>query len=223
MIRVVDIVDTTPPTITLSGSSTETIIRGDSFNDAGVIVSDNYDNSTQITIIETIRNGNNEIVSSVNTNVIDTYTITYSAVDTSGNEVIQQNQVVRTVVIAPRVDASASPNPACYGDVITLGSTQTDLADGEGTPYTFEWSSTDIGVQLGTSHIITATITQNTLFTLNVYNSNDELVGSDSSEVEVNPLPVFEVHNDLTICEGIQLTWVMVLHLKQVFLSMEFS
>ena len=203
LIRVVDIVDTTPPTITLSGSSTETIIRGDSFIDVGVIVSDNYDNSTQITIIETIRNSNNEIVSSVNTNVIDTYTITYSAVDTSGNEVIQQNQVVRTVIIAPRVDASASPNPACYGDVITLGSTQTDLADGEGTPYTFEWSSTpDIGVQLGTSHIITATITQNTLFTLNVYNSNDELVGTDSSEVEVNPLPVFAVHNDLTICEG---------------------
>ena len=203
LIRIVDIVDTTPPTITLSGSSTETIIRGDLFNDVGVSVSDNYDNSTQITIIETIRNGNNEIVSSVNTNVIDNYTITYSAVDTSGNEVIAQNQVVRTVVIAPRVDASASPNPACYGDEITLGSTQTDLADDEGSPYTFEWSSTpDIGVQLGTSHIITATVTQNTLFTLNVYNSDDELVGTDSSEVEVNPLPVFTIQSDTTLCVG---------------------
>ena len=203
LIRTVDVVDTTPPTISLSGSETETIVRGTSFNDAGVSLSDNYDNSALISVIETIRNSNNEIVSSLNTNVIDTYTITYSAIDSSGNEVIAQNQVVRTVVIVPRVDASASPNPACFGDEITLGSTSTDLADGEGNPYTFEWSSTpDIGVQLGTSHIITATVTQNTLFTLNVYNSDDELVGTDSSEVEVNPLPVYTIQSDTTICAG---------------------
>ena len=173
------------------------------FIDLGVSANDNYDASSQITTISVIRNGANEVVSSINTNLIDTYTITYSVRDSSGNETATENQVSRTVMIAPRVDATATPNPACFGDEITLGSTQTDLIDGNGNPYSFEWIATpDLGVQLGTNHIITATVTQNTVFTINVYNDSDELVATDFTEVEVNPLPIFNVSNDLSICQG---------------------
>ena len=203
LIRTVNVVDTTPPSVSLNGLQIETVTRGSLFNDLGVSTNDNYDASSQITTISVIRNGANEVVSSINTNLIDTYTITYSARDSSGNETATENQVSRTVIIAPRVDATATPNPACFGDEITLGSTQTDLIDGNGNPYSFEWTATpDLGVQLGTNHIITATVTQNTVFTINVYNDSDELVATDFTEVEVNPLPIFNVSNDLTICEG---------------------
>ena len=130
---------------------------------------------------------------SVNNNQIGSYTLTYNVEDAAGNAAAP---ITRTVTVGPSVDATASPNPACFGETVTLGSTNTDLVDENGDAYRFEWSATPpTGTLLDTQHIITATVTQNTLFRLEVYDVNDVLVGFDEGEVEVNPLPVYLRYN----------------------------
>ena len=200
--RFVDVEDTTPPSIQLDGAGTIGVKRKENFVDPGVILNDNYDQSSDIVQISTIRNGNDDVVTVVNTYVLDTYTITYSARDTSGNETAEQDQITRTVIIEPIVDASASSTVVCAGESVTLGSSDTDLQDADGNNYTIEWtSSPDIGVELGNTRIVSAIVTQTTIFTLTLRDSDGNTF-SDSSTVQVNPLPSFTVQEDAEICEG---------------------
>ena len=135
----------------------------------------------------------------VNTYVLDEYTITYSARDIR-NETAEQDQITRTVIIEPIVDASAASTVVCAGESVTLGSSDTDLQDANGDPYSTEWtSSPDIGVELGNTPIVTATVTQTTT-SLTLRDSDGNLF-SDSSTVQVN-LPSFTVQEDAEIWEG---------------------
>ena len=96
--------DTTPPVITLTGSSTVTITVGDTYSDAGATCTDNVDASPTLTssgIVDTSQTG--------------TYTVTYSCADTAGNTA---TPVSRTV----NVEAASDTTPP----VITLtGSSST--------------------------------------------------------------------------------------------------
>ncbi len=75
--------DTTPPVITLKGSSSITITKGNSFNDPGATAVDDRDGKVNVT-----KSG------SVNTNKVGTYIITYKAVDKAGN-VATKKRVVK--------------------------------------------------------------------------------------------------------------------------------
>ena len=189
--RTVRVVDTTAPELSLVGDSSIFIAKGTTYTDQGATATDNYDG---------VINGDVITSGSVNNNQIGSYTLTYNVEDAGGNAAAP---ITRTVTVGPSVDATASPNPVCFGETVTLGSTNTDLVDENGDAYRFEWSATPpTGTLLDTQHIITATVTQNTLFRLEVYDVNDVLVGSDESEVEVNPLPVFTIQSDTTLCAG---------------------
>jgi len=83
--RVVNIVDTTAPVITINLNPTEYIEFGNIYTEPGAIVSDNYDSGLTI-----------EITGSVNPGVLGTYYIYYNAVDLSGNNAIEK---VRTVIV----------------------------------------------------------------------------------------------------------------------------
>ena len=72
--RVVNVVDTTKPEITLLGSVSETIEVDTSFTDAGFTVSDNYDSSLTVTVS-----------GAVDTSTLGTYTIDYQTTDSQGN------------------------------------------------------------------------------------------------------------------------------------------
>lgn len=72
--RTVQVVDTTPPSISLIGDSYPEIEAGDSFVDAGVTVSDNADPSPTVTVTGT-----------VDTTTPGSYTLDYYATDGSGN------------------------------------------------------------------------------------------------------------------------------------------
>jgi predicted outer membrane repeat protein len=80
----VDIVDTTPPIITLLGSATVILNIGDGYLDAGMTVTDLVDTNPNITI-----------VNPVNTALAGNYTITYDAVDASGNHATQVTRLVK--------------------------------------------------------------------------------------------------------------------------------
>ncbi|MBH9742248.1 immunoglobulin-like domain-containing protein [Vibrio navarrensis] len=72
--RVVHVVDTTPPTINLVGSNTVSIAQGSTFFDPGVTANDSYEGEVLV-----------NTSGSVNTNILGSYTINYTAVDSSGN------------------------------------------------------------------------------------------------------------------------------------------
>ena len=80
--RTVNIVDTTPPVITLSGSSMMQIYRGTTYIDAGASCIDNYDTSCTISSS-----------GSVDSSTLGTYTITYTSTDSSGNTRIETRSV----------------------------------------------------------------------------------------------------------------------------------
>ena len=72
--RTVTVVDTTPPVITLRGSSYVFYFSRNCFDDPGATAFDNFDGDISDRI---------QIVNPVNTNVPDTYTITYNVTDSA--------------------------------------------------------------------------------------------------------------------------------------------
>ena len=85
LVRTVQMVDQTPPSVEFENPSQSEIrvVRKGVFTQPVIELSDNYDPSSDIILNPIIRNGNGDIVPVVDTYILDTYTITYSAEDTS--------------------------------------------------------------------------------------------------------------------------------------------
>ena len=72
--RTVNVVDTTPPVITLNGANPMTLACGNAYSEAGAVVADACDAAPTLAI-----------TGEVNSNVSGTYTMTYTATDASNN------------------------------------------------------------------------------------------------------------------------------------------
>ncbi len=117
--------DTTAPVITVLGDNPASVIVGSTYTDAGATATDNVDSS--VTVIST---------GSVNTAIVETYIITYTATDSSGNSAT----ATRTVnVVASGTDTTApvitligtNPVNVVIGTIYTdAGATATDNVDG---------------------------------------------------------------------------------------------
>ncbi len=90
--RVVHVVDREAPELSLEGSKELTIEVGSSFDDPGYHVSDNYDETVTVTV-----------EGHVYTNTLGSYTLTYRAVDTSGNEATALKRIIHVVDTTPPV------------------------------------------------------------------------------------------------------------------------
>ena len=86
--RIVHVVDTTKPVITLLGSGEITVEAYSPYTDSGVTVTDNYDGSIITGII---------VTNPVNTESVGKYTITYDVADAQGNSAISVNRIVHVV------------------------------------------------------------------------------------------------------------------------------
>ncbi len=73
--RMVTVVDTTPPVITLIGEAVVTIEMGGTYTELGATFSDNYDTELITTIDD----------DDVDTSVVGSYEVIYSATDDSDN------------------------------------------------------------------------------------------------------------------------------------------
>ncbi|NQY50030.1 MAG: DUF5011 domain-containing protein, partial [Colwellia sp.] len=148
--------DTTAPVITLIGNTPLTHSIGTSYDDEGASANDATDGTVTVTMS-----------GSVNSDVVSSYTLTYSATDKAGN----QSSVTRTVDVVDDVapviklegdsplthsagtdytDAGASAEDATDGtvEVITTGSVYSAVVDS----YTLTYTATD-----ATGNIRTAT------------------------------------------------------------------
>lgn len=74
--RTVTVVDTVAPQVSLLGENTYSIYVGETFNEPGFQATDNYDGDITSSVV---------VDNTVNSNVVGTYVITYTANDSSGN------------------------------------------------------------------------------------------------------------------------------------------
>nr|WP_246615964.1 immunoglobulin-like domain-containing protein [Aquimarina litoralis] len=115
VVRIVNVVDTTAPVITLNGANPQTIELGAGYSELGATTNDG-----SMVVID---------ASAVNTNAVGSYSVTYNATDASGNAAAQ---VIRTVNVvdttAPVITLNGSnPQIIAQGDVYAeLGATTDD-------------------------------------------------------------------------------------------------
>jgi hypothetical protein len=108
--RTVNVVDTTAPVITITGDNPATVELGATYTDAGATATDL---SGAITVTST---------STVDTSVVGSYTVTYSASDVSGNAATQVTRTVNVVDTTAPVITITGDNPV----TVELGATYTD-------------------------------------------------------------------------------------------------
>ncbi len=101
--RTIAVVDTTAPVITLTGNANVSLLAGESYTDAGASATDAYEGS-----IAVLTNG------SVDASTAGTYTLTYSAADSSDNI----SELTRTVLVMPSSMLSIQTSDYFDGDAI---------------------------------------------------------------------------------------------------------
>ena len=142
--RTVNVVDTTAPVITITGDNPVTIELGSTYTDEGATATDL---SGDITVTST---------STVDTSVVGSYTVTYTAADASGNEATTVTRTVNVVDTTAPVITITGDNPV----TIELGSTYTDAGATATDNYDTEISVTTTGfVDSDTIGVYTLTYT----------------------------------------------------------------
>ena len=179
--RVVNVVDTTAPTITVNGSTSVTHELGEAYSDAGATASDASGSATVITS------------GSVDTDTPGTYTLTYTATDASGNS----NTATRTVTVVDTTkpvvtvtgtnpvtvelgdsytDAGATASDASGTvTVVTTGTVDTDTVGS----YTLTYTSTDASGNAGTA-TRTVNVVDTTAPVVTVTGDNPATVGLEA-------------------------------------------
>ena len=127
--RVVNVVDTTAPVITVLGDNPATVELGTAYTDAGATATDL---SGDITVTTT---------GSVDTDTLGTYTLTYSASDASGNEATPLTRTVNVVDTTAPVFTSSSTFIVDEGTTDVGTVTATDLQ-----AVTFSITGTDLAI-----------------------------------------------------------------------------
>ncbi len=117
--RIVNVVDTTSPVITLNGANPMSITVGTNYIDAGATAADNYDAVLMILID----------LSNVNTSVLGSFTVNYTTTDSSGNTATATRtvNVVSSIDTTPPVISIITPlNSQTYESVSALRFVVTD-------------------------------------------------------------------------------------------------
>jgi Bacterial surface protein, Ig-like domain/Bacterial Ig-like domain/GEVED domain len=118
--------DVTAPVINMLGANPESVELGSSYADAGATALDNVDGDISLSIAA---------VSTVNTNAVGSYTVTYNVSDTAGNAAAP---VVRTVNVTPdatlpviTLSGSSSITIERGAGYLDIGATASDNIDGD--------------------------------------------------------------------------------------------
>jgi hypothetical protein len=175
-------VDSTPPVISITGSSTVNAIKGSTYNDKGATATDNFDDSITVTSVST-----------VNMAILGTYTVTYTATDNAGNtstEIRAVNVVPDTVAPVITIIGLSSLDIIQGSNYTDAGATATDNVD------------TSVSVAMGGSvetntvdtYIITYTAVDSSgnlaspvTRTVNVVSNNENPPVVDNEVVNENP------------------------------------
>ncbi len=120
-------------------------------------------------------------------------TTTYTVTATDANDCIDTEQVI--VTVNPNPTVSVEDREICRGETATL----TAVPAGGTAPFTYEWSSGD---DEATTEVMP---TNTTVYTVTVTDANG-CTGTTSATVTVNPLPIGDASDDVTLCDGASTT-----------------
>lgn len=123
--RTVQVTDTDPPVITLTGSPAVTLDCGTSYFDAGATATDSCDGDLTSMI---------QMTGAVDTNLPGVYTLVYNVTDTAGNTAVTLTRVVTVEDILPPVivlTGAAAEIVECGTAYTDPGATASDLCDGD--------------------------------------------------------------------------------------------
>lgn len=95
--RTVNVVDTVPPVLTLNGALVVTLECRDPYTDAGATADDDCDGDLTGNITATVQNGFGSLIPEVDVMTPDTYTLTYTVSDGTGNEAVPVTRTVEVV------------------------------------------------------------------------------------------------------------------------------
>jgi hypothetical protein len=133
--------DTTPPVITLNGSTTMDVPQGSDFTDPGATAQDNVDGDITSSIVVTG-------IETIDTSVIGSYSLSYDVSDSSDNAATTVTRTVNVVENQPPV-ADAGPDVTIDpGDYTLDGS---NSSDPEGQTLLYQWEITYPGGSIYTS------------------------------------------------------------------------
>ncbi|MEG1495116.1 MAG: DUF5011 domain-containing protein, partial [Bacilli bacterium] len=97
-VRVVEVVDTTAPSLTLNGSTVVYLNKGTNYNELSGVATDNYDKNILVKVV----------TNNVNSNVTGEYKVTYEAVDSHNNK----TEATRTVIVLENIPVIKLAGPA---------------------------------------------------------------------------------------------------------------
>ncbi len=157
--------DTTPPVITLNGTSVIDLNVGETYTEFGATATDDVDGDLTANIV---------ITGTVDTNTAGTYIVTYSVSDAAGNSASENRTVNVNADTTPPVitlNGNATVDVNVGGTYTELGATATDNVDGD----------------LTSSIVISGTVDTNTagVYTI-TYSVSDSSGNSDSVDRTVN-------------------------------------
>ncbi len=158
----VTVVDTTAPTLTLSGSNPQVIPLGKSYSELGATATDNYDANPAV-IINT---------GTLDTNVLGSYIISYSVTDSASN----QSSATRTVQVTDQ-EAPAINLLGANPQTIEIGTSYTELG-----AEVIDNSDTGLSATMNTSNVNTAQLGNYTV----VYTAMDTAGNGSTTTRPVN-------------------------------------
>ncbi|MGH1386368.1 immunoglobulin-like domain-containing protein [Kordia sp.] len=125
-VNVVELVDDTPPTITLNGSGFISLNVGDTYTELGATATDNIDGDITANI---------SISGNVNTTTAGMYVVRYNVSDAAGNAAAEVTRVVNvladTTIPVITLNGSEAINLNINDTYTELGATATDNVDGD--------------------------------------------------------------------------------------------
>jgi hypothetical protein len=127
--RTVNVVDTTPPVISVVGADPQTIECGDAYTELGATATDICCGSLTASIVID--------ASAVDTSTVGSYTVTYDVTDCNGNPAAQEMRTVNVVDTTPPVITCPADETVEQetrnGTVVSLTATATDICDADPT------------------------------------------------------------------------------------------
>jgi len=187
VIRTINVVDSTPPVITLLGDNPVNLYIGDTYNDAGATASDEVDGDVTANIITTGL--------PIDTVAVGTFTVTYNVSDTVGNSA-ELVRTVNVVDISTPIITLLGDNPITIeigSEYVDAGATASDDADGDITSSIIVVNSVDSNI-LGV-YTVTYNVTDSSdnhapeaIRTVNVVDTTAPIItltGDNPAQVEV--------------------------------------
>ena len=191
------LLDTVPPVITITGKNPNIINLGTVYNDAGATCTDDIDTTPTLTVVNT-----------VDTATVGQYTVTYTCVDSTGNNAVPQVRTVNVITVPNAPTLSATPGNAL---VELTWIEPTNLGGSPITGYIIQHKlSTDPwpGTSTTVGNILTSTITGLTnglSYDFRINATNDAGTGASSNVAQVTPILPYTKQPDTVLPDTILL------------------